>query len=157
MFDNAGLQNFDAKTVHRPDWGAAGAGLLALVCSFLSWYHYSINAFGISHDYGGIGGGLTGFLVRLLTLAGLAGLAMAVAAPQVPLPVSPRLAGVAAFGLAALLTLFKLAVRPRPCFLSICAPGHYSPSIGLYLTLVALVVATAIAAVRLGRTGPGRA
>jgi hypothetical protein len=152
-FDAKSLQNFDPKTVKPLDWGVLGAGVLALLFSFFSWYHYSISELGFNHDYGGIGGGFTGFLVKVLILVGIAAVAIAVLAPQVVLPVPVRLIGVGAFGLATLFTLFKLLIRPRPCFLSICAPGHYSPSIGLYLTLIVLIVATALAFLRFVQTG----
>jgi len=158
-FDPKSLQDFDAKAVNPLDWGLLGSGLLALIFSFFSWYHYSFSELGFSHDYGGIGAGFTGLLVKLLVLVGLAAAGLALVAPQVVLPVPARLIGLGAFALATLLTALKLLVRPRPCFLSICAPGHYSPSIGLYLTLIALIAATALAAVRFTQTGgslPGR-
>jgi hypothetical protein len=158
-FDPRSLNNFDAKTVNPLDWVAAGVAFLALVFSFFSWYHYSIHEAGFNHDYGGVGGGFTGALVKLLLLIGLAAVVLAVLAPQMTVPVPIRLVGAAALGLATLLVLLKLLVRPRPCFLTICAPGHYSPSIGLYLTLVAAVVATVVSFLRFQQTGgqlPGR-
>jgi uncharacterized membrane protein len=140
------LAGFNASSVNPLDWGILAAGLLAFIFSFFSYY--SLSGY---HE----GPNFFGWLGVLLALAGAVITAVALFAPQVRMPVSPRLISLAAFGLATLLVLLSLLFRPTygGCFGTFCNHVTLHVGVGLILVLIAVVIGTALSFLRFQQAG----
>ena len=156
-YDRSNLQNFNARTVNPMDWGIIGTGVLAFIFSLLDFYKYTITLAGFGkttasvsawHGFFGWFGALVALLAALLLAAELIF--------RIRFPFATRLAVLGAFGLALLCELLALFVVPGRTgglngqFGISVDKGH---SYGYWLTLIAVLVGTALAAKRFIDTG----
>ncbi|HSY15608.1 MAG TPA: hypothetical protein VK816_06445 [Jatrophihabitantaceae bacterium] len=139
---------FDPRTQDRLDWCIVGAGLLAFVVQFFGYYSY--------HGYH-TGPGLVGLLASLFGLVGAVAVLLPAFAPSLMPPLAGRMLGLGAFGVALVLTLLKLIVRPSigGCAYGFCVNTqiHYGPGTGIILVFLLFVVATALSVLRLRTIG----
>ena len=171
----------DPKTVNPLDWTIAGAALIALVFSFVSFYTYDAN--GViksacindaadapaalkplcSGDTASAWHGFFGwFGVILLVLAAIAVLT-AVFSPQLGLPVSVRLVGAGLGGLGTLVVLLALFLVPDwpPVAGQIGDESQYDKAVvggvgySWYIVLALGLVVTVVSFVRFQQTGGG--
>jgi hypothetical protein len=105
---------FDPKSVDTLDWGILGAGLLAFIFSFMSFYSYSDKH--CSSDcltiHNSAWHGFFGWFAVLLAVIGAAAVALSIFASQVKMPVPPRLLGLGCFAVATLCMILALFVYP---------------------------------------------
>jgi hypothetical protein len=154
-YNRPGLQGFNPQAVNPLDWGIIAAGVVALIFSTFGFYTYkvSFSGFSQSDSVSGWHGGLAPIAV-LLALAAAALLAVEVlGVARLTFPV--RLVVLAAFALASLLLLLALFVVPGNTggagALGISVnKGH---GIGYWITLLAVLAGTALAAKRFTDTG----
>lgn len=108
----AGLQNFDAKSVHPLDWAILVAGVLTLLFSAVSYFTYTvaIGTFSQQVSVNAWHGALAPVATLLATFAAVLLAADAIAKARLAIPV--RLVVLGAFGLASLLLLLALFVTP---------------------------------------------
>jgi len=110
---------FDISKVAPFDLGIIGAGVLAFLLSFFSWYTVSFSGI-----YGGLGGfgadysgsawnGFFGWFAVLLAVAGAAVVAVSIFMPTLKLPVPIRLVALGAFAVSVLSMLLALVVFPE--------------------------------------------
>ena len=78
------MAQFDAKTVHKNDWGVIGGGAVVLVASFLTWFSVNIAGF-ISVDRNGWNSGFFSWFGVLCAIVA----AGAARADSRPSPLSP--------------------------------------------------------------------
>jgi hypothetical protein len=111
-FDPKTLQNFDPKTVNPLDWGIIGAGVLAFIFSFFSFYKYSVSFAGFSQSASvSAWHGFFGWFAVLIALLASIVLALQLIA-KITLPFPLRTVVLGAFALATLCMLLALFVVP---------------------------------------------
>jgi hypothetical protein len=153
----AGLQNFDPKAVNPLDWGIIAAGLVAFIFSTFSFFTYKVEVAGFSSK-GSVSawhGALAPIAILLVIFAVLLLAADVIAKVRLAFPV--RLVVLGAFALASLLLLLALFVVPGDtgglgggAFGIKVDKGH---GIGYWITLLAVLAGTGLAAKRFTDTG----
>lgn len=141
---------FDASRLSRLDWGIAGGAAVAFISAFLPWWGYSgpVNILNAS-----VSGWSAGFWawagVLLVVLAGILLVLRRMEASLPELPVGPALltAGLSALG--ALFILIRWVSLPSAHGLG----GSVGAKYGLFLGLIAAIVATACAVIELRESG----
>lgn len=172
------------SSVNPLDWAILGAGVLALVFSFFSFYSYDPKGqlaaacktgAGTSSAAHAICGGTSesawngffGWAGVLLILLGALAVLMAIFSPQVSVPVPVRLIGAGLAALGTILVLVALFVTPE---WSVAAAAGASSSdynkfvddgagFSLYIVLILGLIVTALSFLRFQQTGgalPGR-
>ncbi|NYE36375.1 hypothetical protein F4692_001479 [Nocardioides cavernae] len=141
------------KNAHRLDLGIIGAGLVAFIASLLPYYTVSVELFGASASDSGNAwsGGFLGWFGALLALVGAGVLVARILGVALPFPVRTTVLGL--FAGAALLTLLALFVFPGGgCddlgIDGICDSVDEGRGFGYWLTLLATLAGTGLAAVR---------
>lgn len=145
---------FNAKAVNPLDWAILGAGLLAFLFSFVSYYSYTVSIAGFSSATGTWNAwhGFFGWFAMLCAVVGSAAVGLAVFAPQVRLPVANRLAGLAAYALATLSVILALFLIPSPGGFD--GPGlSKGHSIGYWISLIVIIAGLVLSLMRLQQTG----
>jgi hypothetical protein len=142
----------NVSSVNPLDWAIMGAGLLALIFSFFSYYTASVRVGGVTiSDSESAWHGFFGWFAALLAFLAAAVLALAVLRPQVGLPFPHRLVTLGGFALATVSVLLALVVFP-----------HSVPSgsgidtgrgVGYWLSLIVIVVGLVLCVLRLRATG----
>ncbi|MEO9110972.1 MAG: hypothetical protein ABI368_12205 [Jatrophihabitantaceae bacterium] len=166
----------DPKTVNPLDWGILGAGLLALIFSFFSYYNYAPKGASnisdckqaASQGYGGgdvcdgIGNsawhGFFGWFGVLLVLIAAIAVAIAVFAPAVQSPVPLRLVALGATALGVVSTLLAVFIVPDGSYngqtidsgSSDVDAGH---GFSYWIVLILVVIALVLAFLRFQQTG----
>ncbi|HZP73586.1 MAG TPA: hypothetical protein VFA97_09440 [Gaiellaceae bacterium] len=141
---------FDASRLSRLDWGIAGGAAVAFISAFLPWWGYSgpVNILNAS-----VSGWSAGFWawagVLLVTLAGVFLVLRRMETSLPELPVGPALltAGLAALG--TVFILIRWVSLPSAHGLG----GSVGAKYGLFLGLIAAIVATACAVIELRESG----
>jgi len=156
-YDRTALQNFNPRTVDPMDWGIIAAGVVAFIFSLLHFYKYTLTVAGIGktsasvsawHGFFGWFGALVALLAALLLAAELIA--------RIRFPFVTRLVVLGGFGLALLCELLALFVVPgntggvNGAFGVRIDKGH---SYGYWITLLAVLVGTALAFKRFTDTG----
>lgn len=141
------------KKADRLDLGIIGAGAVAFIASLLPYYTVSVEIFGTSASDSGSAwsGGFLGWFGALLALAG-AGVLVAKLL-GVALPVPPRTTVLGLFAGAVLFTLLALFVFPGGGCDDLgidgaCDAVNEGRGFGYWLTLLATIAGTALAAMR---------
>ena len=174
-----------ASSVNPLDWAVLGAGLLALIFSFFSFYTYdakgpakaackasSGDIPGVlkplcSGDSASAWHGFFGWAGVVLIVLGALAVALAVFMPQVALPVSARLVGAGLAALGTILVLIALFAPPDwpPVSDLITNEDQYNKAVdngagfSLYVVLILGLIVTALSFLRFQQTGgalPGR-
>ncbi|SHG01704.1 hypothetical protein SAMN05443575_1137 [Jatrophihabitans endophyticus] len=147
---------FDPKSVNPLDWGIIGAGVLAFIFSFISFFTYSSKA-GLGESLSeSAWSGFVSLLAILLIIAGTAATALVLFAPQVSLPVPGRLIALGAFALAVVLLVIQLFYVPN--YAGVGGAGYDAAvdeghGFGYWATLVLAIAGTALALMRFQATG----
>lgn len=140
---------FDPKTVDPMDWGILGAGVLAFIFSFVSYYSYSVSGYSGSASLNAWHG-FFGWFAMLLALIGSAAVALELFAPQVRLPFPNRLIGLAAYALAVICVILALFVVPDPYGVGGLDKGH---GVGYWISLIVIIAGAVLSFLRFQRTG----
>lgn len=170
-YGQPGRPAFDPKSVNPLDWGAIGAGVLAIIFSFISFYTPSYDLSGncpagtdaaasAAADQAGSATawhGFFGWFGALVALIGAALMAVAIFAPQVRMPFPARLAALAAFAIATLSEIIALFVTPGTdvhesfggCTLD-AGVGH---GFGYWVTLIMCIAGLVLTLMRFQQTG----
>jgi hypothetical protein len=143
---------FDPKTVNPLDWGILGAGLLAFIFSFISYYTVSLGGFS---DSASAWHGFFGWFGTLLAMAGAIVVALELFAPQVKMPWPNRLVGLVLFALATLSTIIALFTNAYNTdgagALGVNVDsGH---GFGYWASLVVIIAGLVLSLMRLQQTG----
>jgi hypothetical protein len=155
-YDRTALQNFDPKTINPLDWGIIAAGVVAFIFSLFKFYKYSVTIGPVSasetasawHGFFGWFGVLVALLAALLLAAEL------IARMKFPFPT--RLVVLGGFVIALICELLALLVVPgdtggaNGAFGIKIDKGH---SFGYWITLIAVIVGTALAYKRFADSG----
>jgi hypothetical protein len=143
---------FDPKTVNPLDWAIIGAGVLAFVFSFVSYYSYSYSIAGFGGGTGDLNAwhGFFGWFAMLLALVGSAAVAIAIFAPQVKLPFAARLAGLVAYAVATLCVILAIFIVPDPYGVSGFDKGH---GFGFWVSLIVIIAGLVASLMRFQQTG----
>ncbi len=145
---SGGSGSFDPKSVNQLDWGILGAGALAFIFSFVSYYTYSYGPVEGSLD---AWNGFFGWFAMLLALVGSAAVALEIFAPQIKLPFPNRLVGLAAYALSLLCVLLALFITPGPDLTGTgIDEGH---GFGYWISLLLIAAGTALSFLRFQQTG----
>jgi hypothetical protein len=152
------MGGFDPKSVNQLDWAILGIGLLTFIFSFFDWYTYDETGCGrfCSSLSDNAWSGFLTLLAILLVIVGTAMVAMELFAPQVKLPVPNRLIGLAAYALAALLTIIAIFVIPGLSIGGIDVPDSAvdsSHAFGFWVGLILILAGTAVSFMRFQQTG----
>lgn len=129
------------RDVSTNDTAVLGAGVLYLIGSFLPFYGASVSGNGYS------GGSSTSawhgimILAILLVVVATGIVAMRVFGSLPDLPVGPRLAVLAASGIAAVITVIRVLTLDRGTVFTL----HYGPRFGAWLLIIVSLVLTAFA------------
>jgi hypothetical protein len=163
-YDPATIRNFNPREASPLDLGIIAAGVLAFIFSLLHFYKYTVSIVGIgsrSESISAWGHGFFGWFGALVAL--LAALLLAaVLVAQIRFPFPTQLVVLGGFALALLCELLALFVIPgdtggvNGAFGIKIDKGH---SYGYWLTLIMVVVGTALAYKRFADSGgklPGR-
>jgi hypothetical protein len=159
-FDPKNLQGFDPKTVSPLDWGIIAAGVVAFIFSLFAFYTYSVSVSiaGLSSTSGSVSwsawhGFFGWFGVLLALVAAILLAAQLIARVTMPFPV--RTVVLALFALATLCELLALFVVPGNTGGSGLFGVHVNKGhgFGYWITLIAVIVGTALAAKRFMDTG----
>ncbi len=147
-----GRAAFDAKSVDKLDWAVLGAGFLALIFSFFSYYTFSYHYLGYGASVSASAWhGFFGWFAAFVALASAGLLALTLFAPQVSLPVPARLAVVGGFALATLCVLLALFVHPGA---GVSGTGfHAGHGFGYWASVVVIVAGLVLSVMRLKATG----
>lgn len=139
---------FDPKSVNQLDWGILGAGALAFIFSFVSYYTY---------DFAGLSGSLNawhgffGWFAMLLALVGSAAVALEIFSPQTKLPFPNRLIGLGAYAVSLLCVILALFVTPGPDFSGTGVDeGH---GFGYWISLIVIAAGAVLSFLRFQQTG----
>lgn len=161
---------FDPKTVNPLDWGIIGAGVLAFLFSFISFYDGGeVTVNGRTQDipgaysesfsawHGIVGGGFFGWFAMVFAVAGAVVVALALFRPNVRLKVPNRLAGLALFAAAAVFEIIAIFVTPGydiggiPGGIEVdSSAGH---GFGFWASLIVILAGLALSLVRFQSTG----
>lgn len=106
---------FNAAAVNPLDWGILGAGVLAFIFSFFSYYTASVTFQGVNYGGGSENAwhGFFGWFAMLLALIGSAIVALELFMPQVKLPFPGRLTGLACYAVATICVILALFIFPE--------------------------------------------
>jgi hypothetical protein len=150
---NAPRAAFDPKTVNPLDWGILGAGLLAFIFSFVSYYTVSVSyaGFGSASGSESAWNGFFGWFAMLCALAGSALVAMELFVPTVRLPFPARLTGLALYAVATLCVILALFVFPEdvPDVKGIDT-GH---GVGYWISLIVIIAGLVLSLMRFQQGG----
>ena len=141
-----GAGRIDPAAVHRLDWGILAAGVVALFCSFVSYYTYAVGRVEVSWS---AWHGFFGWFAALLALIGSAAVGAELFLPRIPVPAAHRSIGLAAYTLATLSVLLALVVTPALGRTGIGA-GHGA---GYWISLVVIVAGLLLSLERFRQTG----
>lgn len=156
-YDRTALRNFDPKTVSPLDWGIIAAGVVAFIFSLFRFYKYTLTVGGVHeasetvsawHGFFGWFGVLVALLAALLLAAELIA--------RIRFPFATRLVVLGGFVIALICELLALLVVPgdtgglNGAFGVRIDKGH---SFGYWITLIAVIVGTALAVKRFTDTG----
>ncbi len=146
----SGGGSFDPKSVNPLDWGILGAGALAFLFSFVSYYTYSYRG----TDLGSLNAwhGFFGWFAMLLALIGSAAVAAEIFAPHVKLPFPNRLIALGAYALATLCVLLALVVVPGAgdFFNNSVDEGH---GFGYWVSVIVIIAGAVLSFLRFQQTG----
>ena len=148
-------RGFDPKSVNQLDWGILGAGVLAFIFSFVSYYSYSGGGTTVSDS---AWHGFFGWFAMLLALVGSGLIAMVLFAPQIKLPVPARLAGLGCYAVATLCVILAIFIVPSSvCYEGVCGTvpssvdkGH---SFGFWISLIVIIAGLVLSLMRFQQTG----
>lgn len=147
-------QQFDAKKLSTYEWGFIGASFLAII--FLFFHAYTVSVKGFAGASGSLSGWhFKGLWMPELLLFAAAGLvALRALKPEVlpALPVGTRLIVLAVAVFALLITLIRVFTYPKPPAFE-GAGISAGAGFGSYLVLIAVLVATAFAALDFLKSG----
>lgn len=148
----AGPTGFDPSTVNPLDWGILGAGLLAFIFSFISYYTIDI---GPASDSTSAWHGFFGWFAALLAIVGAAAVGLELFMPQVKLAIGMRLAGLGAFALATLCVIIALFTNAYDTDGAEALgfkvdSGH---GFGYWASLIVIIAGTVLSLMRLQATG----
>lgn len=139
--------SFDPKSVNPQDWGIIGAGALAFIFSFVSYYTASVGPISASIN---AWHGFFGWFAMLCAVAGAGILAATLFAPQVQLPFPTRLATAGLFAVATLCLLLALFVIPG----KVSGAGvNYGHGAGYWISFIVVIVGLVLSVLRLKATG----
>jgi hypothetical protein len=146
--------------VNQLDWGILGAGLLAFIFSFMSYYNYSSKGncgqFCVSFNNSAWHGFFGWFGVLLILIA--AGLvAMALFAPQIKLPVPNRLAALGLWALGTLCIILTLFIYPGSAsyngFSGSTSGADKSHGFAFWIVLILAIAGLVVSLMRFQQTG----
>ncbi len=141
--------SFDPKSVNQLDWGILGAGVLAFIFSFVSYYTVDVRGFGSGSE--SAWNGFFGWFAMLLALVGSAAVALDLFMPHVKLPFPNRLIGLGAYAVATLSVLLALLVNPiDDGGIPGVDTGH---GFGYWVSLIVIVAGLVLSFLRFQQTG----
>ncbi|MDT4970476.1 MAG: hypothetical protein QOG22_619 [Pseudonocardiales bacterium] len=147
---------FDPKSVNPLDWGIVGAGFLAFIFSFVSFYTYKgKSGFGGSESWSAWHG-FFGWLAVLLAIIGSALVAVSLFAPQVKMPVPARLVALGCYAVATLSLILALFVVPNylgvggSAYDKAINEGH---GVGYWITLIVVIAGLVLSLMRFQQSG----
>jgi hypothetical protein len=139
------VAQFDAKTVHKNDWGVIGGGALVLIASFLPWWSFESGPFKVS--WSGWDSKFLAWFGILCAIAAAAIVVMRVMGVDLPkLQVGWRTIVLGLAGLSALLILLRFLLNPGNGV-------DLSRGIGLFLGLIGSIVAAVFAYLAFAESG----
>jgi hypothetical protein len=151
---------FDPKTVNPLDWGILGAGLLAFIFSFVSFY--TLKPKSSFCALGGCGSvsnsawtGFFGWFAVLLAIIVSALVAMSLFAPQVKMPVPARLVALGCYAVATLSMILALFIVPKT-YHGVSIPsssvdaGH---GFGYWITFIVIIAGLVLSLMRFQQSG----
>jgi hypothetical protein len=149
---SGGPSGFDPKSVNQLDWGILGAGLLAFIFSFISYYTVSVGGFS---DSASAWHGFFGWFGTLLAVLGAVAVALELFAPQVKMQWPNRMVATILFAVATLSTLIALFTNAYDTdgagALGIKVDsGH---GFGYWASLIVIIAGTVLSLMRLQQTG----
>ena len=142
--------SFDPKTVNQLDWGILGAGALAFIFSFISYYTFSSGGFSVSEN---AWSGFFGWFAMLLAVIGSAAVVLEIFAPQIKLPFPNRLVSLGAYGLATLCVILALFVIPDYNGISVPSSVDTGHGFGYWASLIVIVAGLVLSFLRFQQTG----
>jgi hypothetical protein len=141
---------FDPKSVNSLDWGILGAGALAFIFSFVSYYTVSIKGFG-GEGSENAWHGFFGWFAMLCAVVGSAAIALELFMPHVKLPFPNRLVALGAYALAALCVILALFIIPiDDGGFSEVETGH---GFGYWISLIVILAGLVLSFMRFQQTG----
>jgi len=150
---------FDPKSVNQLDWGIMGAGLLAFIFSFVSYYSFSAKNCGdLCDNYNlteSAWNGFFGWFAMLLAVVGSALVALELFMPQVKLPFPNRLIGLGCYAVATLCVILALFVVPDylgggPGYDKYVDEGH---GFGYWISLIVIIAGLVLSLMRFQQGG----
>jgi hypothetical protein len=130
------------------DWGILGAGALAFIFSFISYYTYSYGPYSTSFS---AWHGFFGWFAMLCALVGSAAIALELFMPHVKMPFPNRLIALAAYALATLCVILALFVTPGPDVSGTgIDEGH---GFGYWASLIVIIAGLVLCFMRFQQTG----
>jgi hypothetical protein len=151
--------SFDPKSVNQLDWGIMGAGLLAFIFSFVSYYSFSAKNCGdLCDNYNlteSAWNGFFGWFAMLLAVVGSALVALELFMPQVKLPFPNRLIGLGCYAVATLCVILALFVVPDylgggPGYDKYVDEGH---GFGYWISLIVIIAGLVLSLMRFQQGG----
>lgn len=165
---------FDPKTVNPLDWGIIGAGALAFIFSFISYYTASVDTSGTCpagidasissagsesasawHEI--FGGGFFAWFAMLFAILGAVSVAIGLFAPTVKLPVAARLGGLGFFAAATVFIIIAIFVSPgdsyEQTFAGCTVEAGIGHGFGFWASLVVIIAGLALSLMRFQATG----
>jgi len=151
--------SFDPKSVNQLDWGIMGAGLLAFIFSFVSYYSFSAKNCGdLCDNYNlteSAWNGFFGWFAMLLAVVGSALVALELFMPQVTLPLPHRLIGLGCYAVATLCVILALFVVPDylgggPGYDKYVDEGH---GFGYWISLIVIIAGLVLSLMRFQQGG----
>lgn len=137
------MAEFDAKSVHKNDWGVMGGGALVLIASFLTWFSVDLSGL-LNLDRNGWNNGFLGWFGVLCAIAAAGIVAARVFGVDLPkAPVGWRTIVLGLSGLAALCIVLKLLIGFH----------GWSRGIGLFLAVIGVVLEAAFAYLAFAASG----
>jgi hypothetical protein len=135
--------------VNQLDWGILGAGALAFIFSFVSYYSVSYGPYSASVN---AWHGFFGWFAMLLALVGSGVVALELFMPHVKLPFPNRLVGLGAYAVATLCVILALFVIPDGNAGDIPGvdEGH---GFGYWISLIVIVAGLVLSFLRFQQTG----
>jgi hypothetical protein len=150
---------FDPKSINQLDWGILGAGLLAFIFSFTSYYSYSGKNCG-SYCGGSVTesawNGFFGWFAMLLAVIGSGLVAMSIFAPQVKLPVPARLAGLGCYAVATLCVILAIFIVPDYSIGGVSIGGSNidkGHGFGYWISLIVIIAGLVLSLMRFQQSG----
>lgn len=138
--------SFDPKSVNPLDWGILGAGALAFIFSFVSYYTFSSGGYSVDES---AWHGFFGWFAMLLAVIGSAAVALELFMPHVRLPLPNRLIALAAYALAVICVLLALLVVPDYLGYGV-EEGH---GVGYWISLIVIIAGAVLTFMRFQQTG----